>query len=162
MDPVARIDSLDSLNRLARLIRDGAFGEVEALAQTLARRPKSTEPWRGEAPDEVVLFWFDAHPRHGHNRRLRKWVGALNRLMRKLVAGEFHEVVRVAAIMKKHAHQYTHLLTAQAVPASHFPGAGCGLDSQGGPTDAKRRSLEPARDQSMRRAQGRECHRVGG
>ena len=69
MDPVARIDSL---NRLARLIRDGAFGEVEALARTLARRPKSTEPWRGNDPDEVVLFWFEPHPRHVHNRKLRK------------------------------------------------------------------------------------------
>ena len=121
----------DSLNRLARLIRDAAFGEVEALAQTLARRPKSTEPWRGDDPDEVVLFWFQAHPGHVHNRKLGKWIGALNRLMRKVVAGEFHEVVRVAAIMKKHAHHYTHLLTAQAVPASRFPGATCGLDPPG-------------------------------
>lgn len=128
MDPVARIDSL---NRLARLIRDGAFGEVEALAQTLARRPKSTEPWQRQDPAEVALFWFQPHLRHVHNRKLRKWVGALNRLMRKLVAGEFHEVVRVAAIMKKHAHHYTHLLTAQAVPAAHFPGATRGLDPHG-------------------------------
>ena len=142
MDPVARIDSL---NRLARLIRDGAFGEVEALARTLARRAKCTEPWRGNDPDEVVLFWFEPHPRHVHNRKLRKWVGALNRLMRKLVAGELHEVVRVAAIMKKHAHHYTHLLTAQAVPASHFPGATCGLDPQGRTDGCEAEIAGPAR-----------------
>lgn len=128
MDPVARIDSL---NRLARLIRDGAFGEVEALAQTLARRLTSTEPWLGEDPAEVVLFWFEPRPDQAHNGKLRKWVGALNRLMRKLVAGDLHEVGRVATIMKKHAHPYTHLLTARAIPAAQFPGATCALDPPG-------------------------------
>ena len=128
MDPAARIDSL---NRLARFIRDDAFGEVEALAQTLARRPKSTEPWLGEDPDEVVLFWFEPRPDQAHNGKLRKWVGALNRLMRKLVAGDLHEVGRVATIMKKHARHYTPLLTARAIPAAQFPGATCALDPQG-------------------------------
>jgi hypothetical protein len=65
--------------------------------------------------------------------------------MRKLVAGELREVVRVATIMKKHAHHYTHLLTAQAVPASHFPGATCGLDPQGRPDGCEAEIAGPAR-----------------
>ena len=118
-----------SLSRLARLIRDGSFHEAEAVARTLDRRKNSTQAWPRADPGEVVLFWFEPRPDQAHNGKLRKWVGALNRLMRKIVDGDLQEVARVAAIMKTYAHRYTPLLVTRAVPSARFPGASCRLTS---------------------------------
>lgn len=116
-----------SLSHLARLIRDGSFHEAEALARTLDRRRQSTEASLRGDPGGVVLFWFEPRPDQAHNGKLRKWVGALNRLMRKIVEGDFREVARFAAIMKTYAHRYTPLLVTRAVPSARFPGASCRL-----------------------------------
>ncbi len=118
-----------SLSRLARLIRDGSFHEAEALARTLDRRKKSTQASLRGDPGGVVLFWFETRPDQAHNGKLRKWVGALNRLMRKIAERDFREVARVAAIMKTYAHRYTSLLVTRAVPSARFPGANCPLTS---------------------------------
>jgi len=118
-----------SLSRLARLIRDGSFHEAEALARTLDRRRNSTQAWPCADPGEVVLFWFEPRSDQAHNGKLRKWVGALNRVMRKIVEGDLQEVARVAAIMKTYAHRYTPLLIARAIPSARFPGASCRLTS---------------------------------
>jgi len=119
-----------SPSRLARLIRDGSFHEAEALARTLDRRKlRSTEASLRGDPGGVGLFWFETRPDQADNGKLRKWVGALNRLMRKIAEGNFREVARVAAIMKTYAHRYTPLLVTRAVPSAQFPGANCRLTS---------------------------------
>jgi hypothetical protein len=124
-----------SLHRLARLIRDGFFHEAEALAGTLDRRRNSTQARPCADPGEVVLFWFEPRSDQAHNGKLRKWVGAINRLMRKIVDGDPQEVARVAAIMKKYAHRYTPLLIARAIPSARFQGATCELTPSGRAAD---------------------------
>ncbi len=118
------------LEELAAQIRWGDFARAEATAKNLNEKRAEVTDWPPADLDNVRLYVFDPSPEAGSNPKLGKWADSLNRLMHKLLEGEFHEVARVSGIMKRYADPYTPLILAKDSSARDLPGLTCRLSAR--------------------------------
>jgi len=115
---------------LAAKIQTGEFASAEKAAQGLQERRAALSDWPPEDLGDLRLFVFNPKPDQLENAKLGKWVDSLNRLMHKLLEGEFQEVARVTGIMKNYAEPYTPLIQTQETPARNLPGLTCRLSAR--------------------------------
>ncbi len=118
------------IERLSAQIQLGEFASAEATARDLQEKRAALTDWPPEDLGELRLHVFNPKADQSENAKLGKWVDSLNRLMHKLLEGEFHEVARVTGIMKRYAEPYTPLIHTQETPARNLPGLTCRLSAR--------------------------------
>mgnify|MGYP001028580481 CR=1 FL=1 len=115
---------------LADQIRKGKFPSAETTARDLRLKRDALSDWPPADLSGIRLFTFDPGVDFQSDPKLGKWIDSLNRLMHKLVEGQFMEIARVTGIMKKYCALYTPRVVGKETSARDLPGLTCRLSAR--------------------------------